>query len=304
MKISDQNKTFFMGNSLFGKQEMTIEEKIAQKKQMRYKEAMHIVTTARAGEKKLDDSVLQVRERVQALHKENEEANQFVNELKGYMAEAKEACQITDDCQEQKDLELLQKAYEAKKVNSHVELTDEEKERLARMGEMTEYQKQSMELYAQMDDWKEKIAENQRLMAQNTAVLKDIKLERLKSQGMLEAQRAKEEIMEAASKEAIGMLREDVKNQIDEKTEEIREEAKEREEKEKLQEERIEAAKEHKAENQAAVERNRENVENLTKQAVESEDIIRDVESEIEKILDEEKLLLEDLKGLAVDTGI
>lgn len=304
MKISDQNRTFFMGNTLRGKQDMTLQERITQRKQMHHKEAMRVVTSARAADKKIDDSMDDIRDRIRILEEDNQMAHKFIREIEGYMAEAKEANQIADDSQEQKDLELLQKAYDASKVTSNVELTKEERERLSEIGELTDYQKQCMELYKEADYHKEQIAKNHKEMAANTSVIKNIKIERLKSQGMLEAQNAKEEILEAASKEAAGMLMEGVKDHIDETTEEIKEEAKEREEKEEVQEERMEAAKEHKAETQAAVENTRENVENLTEQVTESGEIIRDVETEIQKILDEEKLLLEDLKGLAVDTNL
>lgn len=66
--------------------------------------------------------------------------------------------------------------------------------------------------------------------ARVTGVIRNVKVERLKSQVMAEAQRAKEEIMDAASQEAIGMLVDDAKQQINDKAEEVQEAAKERQE--------------------------------------------------------------------------
>ncbi len=304
MRISNNNKAVFMGNTLFGGEEMDIREKVAMRKQLHFKEAMHIVTSARAGEKQIDDSIDNMKERVSMLQEENDEANAILNDINAKMAEAKEAYAVGDDSQEQKDLELMQKVYDMKKHGSMNELTEEEKKRYAEMGEPTEYQKLSMELYAQADYWKGKMADNQSEMTGNTAAIRNIKIERLKSQGMLEARLAKEEIMKAASEEAIGMLVEDTKEKIDEKAEEVREAAEERKEKEEEKEEQIEAAKENKSQSEAAVENIRENISNLTKQSVDSEDITRDMESEIQKLLEEEKLLEEDLKGLTVNTEI
>ena len=40
MKISNERKNMFLGNQFFGKQDMDIKEKVAAKKQQRFKEAM------------------------------------------------------------------------------------------------------------------------------------------------------------------------------------------------------------------------------------------------------------------------
>lgn len=304
MKISNEPKNVYMGNAFFNNGQTDIKDKIAAKKQLHFKEAMHVVTSARNGEKRVDDSIDEIKERINLLQKENDEANDFLNNIKAQMAEAREAYSVEDDSQEQKDLELMQKVYDMRKHGSMNELTEDEKIRLAEMGEPTEYQKQSMELYEQADYWKTKLSDNQTKIAANTAVIRDVKIERLKSQGMLEAQKAKEEIMEAASKEAIGMLVDDSKEKMDEKAEEIKEAAEEKKQEEEEKEERIEAAKENRSKTETVVENNRENISDMTKQAVDSEEITRDMDSEIQKLLEEEKLLEEDLKGLAVNTKI
>lgn len=273
MKISNQNKAVFMGASLWGKQEMDVKEKIAMKNQLYHKEAMHIVAFARKGDKRIDESVEKIRERVRILQEENEEANGFLTDIKAKMAQVKVDYNVADDSIEQQDLELMQKAYEAKKPTSGIELTDEEKERLYRMGEPTEYQKLSMELYEQADYWKEGMAKNRLEMSANTSVIRDVKRERLKSQAMVNAEKTKEELLEVASKEAISVLTEDVQEKMEEKAEEVKEAAEKKQEKKE-------------------------------EQAVKNEDIKKDINAEIKKILEEEKLLEEDLKGLAVDTTL
>lgn len=304
MKISNERKNMFLGNNFFQKQDMDIKENIAAKKQQRFKEAMHVMTSARNGEKKIDDSLDDIRGQIKQYQKDNDEANKFLTDIKNQMSEIKDYYQVEDDSQEQKDLELLQKQYDIMKHGSMELLSDEEQEHLDNMGELTEYQKRSMELYGQADYWKTQMQDNQDKISQSTGVIRNVKVERLKSQAMAEAQRAKEEIMDAASQEAIGMLVDDAKQQIDDKAEEVQEAAKERQEEQKEEEKRVEAAKENKSEAEAAVEKNREKIADMTKQFTDSEDITRDMDSEIKKVLEEEKLLEEDLKGLTVNAKI
>ena len=128
-----------------------------------------------------------------------------------------------------------------------------------------------------------------------------MKIEKLKSKAMVEAQQAKEDIMDAASKEAVAMMIQDAKETLDEKAEEIKEEAEKREEKKEEQEERIEAAKETKTEAEAAAENVREKTAELTKQTLDGEDISREIDEEVKKLMEEENLLLEDLKGISLD---
>ena len=304
MKISNERKNIFFGSDFFRKQDMDAKEKIVAKKQQRFKEAMHVVTSARNGEKKIDDSLDDIRGQIKQYQKDNDEANQFLTDINNQMSEVKDYYQVEDDSQEQKDLELLQKQYDMMKHGSMETLTEEEQERLDNMGELTEYQKRSMELYGQADYWKTQMQDNQDKISQSTGVIRNVRVERLKSQAMAEAQRAKEEIMDAASQEAIGMLVDDAKQQIDDKAVEVQEAAKERQEEQKEEEKRVEAAKENKSEVEAAVEKNREKIADMTKQFTDSEDITRDMDSEIKKVLEEEKLLEEDLKGLTVNAKI
>lgn len=299
MKIENRDGILFFGNSLFGRQETDISDRIAQKKQMYQKQGMHLTITAHRGEKKLDDGMEQSRERARLLMEENDEINERLRGIKEKMAQAKEDYQIADDSQEEQDLELMKKAYDLRKHGGT--LTEEEWQRLDELGEPTEYQRLSMELYEQADTCKQDISQNMRKAAAETAAVRQTRLERLKTHGMLDAQKAKEDLLAAASEEVISMLKADVKDKIDEKTEELQEAAEERKEKEEEEQERIDAAKENRTEAEQAVENARENAKELTEQAVKSEDVSLDIDEEVKKIMEEQKLLEEELKGLAVD---
>lgn len=296
MKVIQQNKAVFFGNTFLGNASKDRKEQIARKKELHKKEAMNVVTTAFRTEKKMEEEGEgKLNEHIQMLQKENEGYNSFVNDLKSQMKQLQEDYGVADDSQEQKDLEILKKLYDQSP------LTKEETERLSEMGEQTEYQKQSLELYAQADDIKTKMADNQKQISGDTKAIRSIKISKLKSKAMIEAQQAKDKMMEAASKEAVSMMIQDAQQTIDEKAEEIKEEAEKREEKNEEQEERIEAAKESKTEAEAAAENVREHIDEMTKQILDSDDITRDMDEDIKKIMEEEKLLLEDLKGITLD---
>lgn len=296
MKVIQQNKAVFFGNTFLGNAGGDRKEQIARKKELHKKEAMNVVTTAFRTEKKMEEEGEgKLNEHIQMLQKENEGYNSFVNDLKSQMKQLQEDYGVADDSQEQKDLEILKKLYDQSP------LTKEETERLSEMGEQTEYQKQSLELYAQADDFKTKMADNQKQISGDTKAIRSIKISKLKSKAMIEAQQAKDKMMEAASKEAVSMMIQDAQQTIDEKAEEIKEEAEKREEKNKEQEERIEAAKESKTKAEAATENVREHIDEMTKQILDSDDITRDMDEDIKKIMEEEKLLLEDLKGITLD---
>lgn len=298
-----KNKAVFMGNLPFGKQD-DIRETVMQKKQMRQKEAMHVVTSTYRTEKKLEqESSGKLKDHISRLDEENKEYHALVKDFKNQMKQAQEDYGVGDDSEEQKDLELRKKLYDMQQhPEKGIDLTDEEKERFSNLGEMTEYQNYAMDLYKQQDFWQTKIDDNQRVMKGETQALRQIKIDRLKTHAMEDAEKTKEEMLEAASKEIIGMLKEDAKEKIDEKAEEIKEEAEKKEEKKEEQEERIEAAQENKSQAEAVSENIRENIADMTKQATDSDEILSDMDEEIKKLMEEEKLLMEDLKGMAVDT--
>lgn len=296
MKILQKDHTLFLGNPFFQNPKQANADKLAQRKQLHRKEAMHVVTSTFQAEKRRDEEGEgKLNEHIQMLQKENESYNAFINDAKDQMDQLAEEYGVDKDSQEQKDLEIL------KKLQDKLPLTEEEAKRMPELGEMTEYQKQALELHKQASFYKKKMEDNQSQIKGDTQAIRSMKIEKLKSKAMVEAQQAKEDIMDAASKEAIAMMMQDAKETLDEKAEEIKEEAEKREEKKEEQEERIEAAKETKTEAEAAAENVREKTEEMTKQTLDGEDITREIDEEVKKLMEEENLLLEDLKGISLD---
>ena len=222
------------------------------------------------------------------------------------------------------DLELLQRKAEAEEQGIEAEWTEEEESRIREMEgiPLTEYQKRCLEI-----DQFQRIYENRndvikdQIPAYNGSI-RAIRLERLKFHEMTDAQKKAEDVMEAASREVIGMLMEEAKDHMDEELEEKKEEAEEKAEAEAEQEEKIEDRKEDTVElenrideahikNEEQEELRREAEERSREDAVLLEGIMEngrggtgslsDVQLDVKKMLHEMKLLEEDLKGSIID---
>ena len=162
-----------------------------------------------------------------------------------------------------------------------------------------------------------------------------MKRECLKSQDMLEAQEAAEDIMEAANGETIALLTDEAVGHVDEEQEEREEKAKEAEEKKKeekkeeakklekeaMQQEMIENIKEHASIGQrtsadtkrAIARRERAEADSMESENIQKtiitegasmEDTQDAVNSEITNILNRLSLLANDVKGSAIDDQI
>lgn len=141
------------------------------------------------------------------------------------------------------------------------------------------------------------------------AVARGIKLERLKHHDMLDAQEQGEEILEAAEKNVIGILTEEVMDKVDQDMEETKEKAEEKKEEEELQEERIEAARERREESDDRI---KKDTKELVELQLEQEEIqkqqensnLPDMKKSLELVVGELQLAAEDVKGLLVDEGV
>lgn len=121
-----------------------------------------------------------------------------------------------------------------------------------------------------------------------------------KSQTMIKAQNTAEQIEESTRKEVVGMLLDEAKDHIDEEMEEKKDEALEKAEKEKEEEERIKKIKEEKDEKEEFTEQVADSAQLFT----EADSAMEDVQKAVKKVMDEMKLLEEDIKGAAVDASM
>lgn len=164
---------------------------------------------------------------------------------------------------------------------------DENSDEVRQLSEgLKEYNKQAMD------------TENE--LTTENAVIRQTKIERLKSNPMGEALDQADAVMEAASDEIMGMLIAEGRDHIDEKQEEEKKQVQEAAEKKQELEEKLEARKE-----------DREEQEQLTQDIVEAAqklnggaDSVAQAQQEIKDMMNKLKLVEDDVKGAAVDQGI
>lgn len=311
MKV--QNKSIFMGESVQSERHGANAKKsgranvfagdvnkafdpIAQKKQQAREKAMKIVTDAWTGDRKLDESLEERRNKIRELEDTMKEAGSNLKWANEERTALRETYGLTEDSQEEQDLRLLEKQADNKP------LTKEEQERLAQIQEAggpTEYQKHSLELYKTASAYKQEFEKAKEGIHQESAAIQSTKQARLKHDPMVKASKSAEEVMDAARKEIIGMLYDEAKDHIDEEMEEKKEAADKKAEKEEEEKERIEKRKEEKEKKEEFIEEISEDMTTL----LDADNLMDDVQKEIKKIMEEMKLLGEDMKGAAVDAA-
>ena len=301
------------------------ESLIQQRQGLAKKQALKVVSDAFGGEKKLDAQMQSIKDEIKRLQDEINEktANTIENDAK--LKELQEEYGIDPDSKENQDLTRL-----AFKANYSKEGLSEEE-----MSSMSEYQQKALYYVSKNQQNSLDIDRAKSLQAANVQGYSDMKSERNKSQDMLNAQEAEEEIMEASNGETIALLTQEAVEHVDEEQEEREEAAKEASEKKKeekkeeakklekeaAQQEMIENIKEHAAESgrtsadikKAVARREREDANRMDLDDVEKtiisdatsmEDTQNAVNTEITNILNKLSLLSNDVKGSTVDTQI
>ena len=132
------------------------------------------------------------------------------------------------------------------------------------------------------------------------AVIRQTKIERLKSNSMGAAFEQADAVMGAASDEIMGMLIAEGKDHIDEKQEEEKKTAEEAADKKKELEEKLQARKDEKNEQE---ELTKNIVEAANKQAGGTDSVVQ-AQQEIKDMMNKLKLVEDDVKGAAVDQVI
>lgn len=273
---------------------------ILQKKQQAQKQAMKIIGDTWAGDQKIDDDIDARKARIKKNWENIGKAKDELNRISKEREELREKYQVEEGSQEEQDLKLLEKEIDSKKPGSGVHLTKEEREQIDEIKKngLTEYQTRSLEMKKGGESYETEIDEAEKVIKAENAAIASIRLERLKKDPMVGAQRNAKEIIDAARDEIMGMLIDEGKDHIDEEMEEKKEAAEKAEEKKEEQEEKIEKKDEKKAQEEQFREQIKDSTELMTK----SDELMDDVQRKVKKIMDEMKLLEEDLKGAAVDT--
>lgn len=306
-RTSQQKKS---GNSIFaGDMNQGQNNSIHSKKKQLYKNAMQAVVNTAASEGEIDAGLDARRSRIKELQDSSKQANDEINKINDMINQSREAHGVTEDSQEQKDLEILLKQ------RSGESLSKEEENRLNEMGDLTAYQREALAYESQKGEYRRQIEMNQSEIGSESTSIRATKLARLASHAMVDAQKNKDVMMDAASKEIVGMLSQEAMQHIAQEQQKAMEEAQKRAEKQEEQEKKLEEAKleREEAELKLDIERHEGKeetpIENIAAEQMpqnmeqtQNSDIMREqIEAELKKVMQEEKLLAEELKGLAVD---
>lgn len=220
------------GNSIYAGNLNMQQDKIAAKKVNAQKQAMKAILDKFSIEQQKDDNLKSHQENVEALRAKSMSGREEVEKIEKIEQDLKDSYHIDDNSEEQKDLELLKKGKNDTFKNS---LTKEESQRLENMGELTDYQKEALHYDDIKQEWKDRVKEADNQVENENRTIEEIKVSRLKSAPMIDAREEADTILEAASKEVIGMLIDEAKEHINDKMEEdkekIEEEKKQEEEK-------------------------------------------------------------------------
>lgn len=290
-----KSKTIYAGNLLT---EVPLRDRIQQRRAQAQERAMKIVGEAWGGDRKIDEEIGRSKERLKMLREEIGEAQDNVKSLTESQEALSKSYGIEADSQEQQDLDLLAKAQASKHISSGVkELSEEEQERLAEIskGERTEYQKRWLELNEQSWTSRDTIFRNKLKVEVENAVIRGIREERRKSHEMVNAQGQAEDVMEAARDEIIGMVTDAAKDHIDEEQEKREEEAEAIKEKKEEQEEILEERKEKEDELEELME------DMPVDEATNLDSIQKEIQKEIQDVVNKMNLVAEDIKGAKVD---
>lgn len=321
-------KSIFAGDLGFNQDAVTLRKQHAQKK------AFKLISDVWAGDQKIDQNIADIRAKVNELQADIEANQEIVNQGEAQKEALRAQYGVEADSQEQKDLELLEKEADMRRLGTGpegVQLTEEEQARLNELRDpvtwqykipLTEYQQRCLEIDDRQGVYESRIISAERQIEAGYASIREIRIERLKHHDMADARKEADEVMAQASKDTICMLVDEAKDHVDETYEEQREEAKEKAEEKEEQEEKIEDRREEKEElevriNAESAERHeteearreqekkaREDAELLEDMAAGGMDVAGssdEVKAEIKDMLHKMKLLEEDLKGAAVD---
>ncbi len=291
-------KTIYAGNLLT---DFPLRDRIQQRKAQAQERALKIVGDAWDGDRKMDAEIGRSKDRLKELLSDYKGVQDTMRDCREQSEALREEYHIDPDSQEQKDLELLNKAYGAQFYPwIGMQLTEEEEERVAQLqaGGMSEYMSRGMELNRQLWEYASAAYDLQKEIVTENAVIRGIRDERRKHHTMVDAQADADEALKAARDEILGMVIEEAKDHIDEEQENREEEAEEIKEEREEQEELLEERKE-----------NEEELEDLMEdmpidEMADLKSTQEQIRQEVQNVVNKMHLVTEDIKGAMVDTNL
>lgn len=264
------------------------EDAIEAKKNSARKQAMKLISDAWGRDEKTSDEIKNMQQMKADKVAELQEWKSKIKDIDSNKELLREESGVELESREQKDLELLEKYQNNINGSSFDSFSEEEVERLKELQNtpLTEYQKKALKLNDMKGSVNMEVQMAEREIATITKAITGAKIDKLKSQDMIQAKDGAEEILDAAGKDIIGMLIEEGKENIDEAQEEAeQEEIEEKDEQEEILKDEQEVQK---LEVEASVD----------KQSV---DHVEEAQKKIQQIINNNKLINEDIKGIEID---
>lgn len=280
---------------------------IEQRKKMAGKQAMKLISDAFGRDIKSQESIDKLRELKSQKLDELRDKNKSMAEIDEQKAALMKEYGITEDSDEMKELELLKKYQNNRMGILTGEFSDEEIEKLKSLQgtSRSEFQAKYLELNDAYNQYQKDAGEIEDDLKVLTANINIQKNDLNASQDMEKAQDAAESIMDAASKEALGLMMQEAKDNIDKTAEEEKEKAEKiKEEKEEFQE-KIDKSKERNEEQKKIIEESAEASKLDQNISVKTQDTsaVAEAQKSIDKILKDNNLISDDIKGIEIDLG-
>lgn len=276
VKNSGSSSSIFVGDS-----PVLFAEQIGQKKTDAQKDALKKILEVFENDLEIDQTIKNSEQHKEELAKDIKKYNEELDKIDVARKELKEEYGITDDCEEEENLNLLRKS-----LSDPLSITEDEMTKLEEMGQITDYQKAALEYDAQEEVWQQLKEDALKEHRAESGNVQGIKLERLKSNPMTKAQEAAAAIMDAAIETIISLIYEDAKEKLEEKFGGETSDGKVREE--QIPEDDDESAKEKKLK--------------VEETQVEITDAQKKILERLKKFIQSQKMLAEDVMGVKVDT--
>lgn len=299
----ENRKSIYLGDITQGASQDQVSEKYA----IAQKRAIKKILDQLEEDVKIDDDMAAETANVEQLQKDIQGYRDGLAAVQERRDDIKNRYQVDPDSQEQKDLELMQKAEKGQRdpFNPEYKLTDEEKERLNSLTEKTMYQEDMLLCDQEEQQYQSRISLAQGKIEESKATIYATEKALLKTHPMVDAMKDADKIMETANKERIGSLFNEGVDEIEEKNAETQKEIAENKEKaleEKIEREKMEAEEKEREEAEQEME---ESVMAVTMQAMTyGQQTSEAVQANIKNLIQDQILLDVDLKGLRVDDQI
>ena len=295
-KVDKANKksTSINGNSL-----KITNDPMSVKRAQAKKQALKIIGDAYDADKKIDDDLETRRDKIRQYKEVIGENRKAIKDLEDQRKALRDEYGVDPDSQEEKDLELLAKEKESHFAGSKTILSYEEQLRVKEIKEkgLTEYQERSLELKGYEEPYAADEYEARQGVVTENAIIVKTKLERLKDDPMVDANKEADNIMDEANKDIAQIAMAEAKDYVEEKQEEEKEKAKEQKEKAEELQEKIDEAKARRKEEEKFTEDIIENAQEISGPGSK----IQEAQQEVKDMMNRMKLVEEDVKGTKVD---